>query len=63
MVGRNVENLNEIKADIQIRLALYSAEVQRTFMMTYVLFMVVIQCAFQQFADGLGNSVQTWDLL
>ena len=32
-------------------------------MLAYVLFMVVIQCPFLQFADRLEHSVQTWGLL
>ena len=48
---------------LTLRLAIYSAKIQRTFMLTYVLFMVVIQCSFPQFADGLGNSMQSWGLL
>ena len=56
MVGRSVENETEIRADIM--LAHYLAEVQGTFMLTYVLFMLVIQCHFPQFADRLGISVQ-----
>ena len=34
-------------------------------MLTYMyeLFMVVIQYNFPQFADGLGNFVQAWDLI
>ena len=48
MVGRSVENEVEIRAD-------YLAEVQRTFMLIYVLFMLVIQCHFPQFADMLGT--------
>ena len=68
MVVRSVENATKIRADIKTRA--YSAEVQRTFMLMYVLFIVVIQCpfpqfadGFPQFADGLGNSVQTLGLL
>ena len=53
MVGRSVENEIEIRADIKTR-----ALVQRTFMLTWVLFMLVIQCHFPQFADRLGISVQ-----
>ena len=53
----------ETKSGLTLRLALYSAEVQRTFVLTYVLFMVVIQCPFPQFADGLGILVQAWGLL
>ena len=34
------------KSGLTLRLALYSAEVQQTFMLTYVLFMLVIQCPF-----------------
>ena len=63
MVGKSVENANEIRADIKTRALLYSAEVQRTFILTYVLFIVVIQCSFPKFADGLGNSVQAWGQL
>ena len=43
-----------IKSGLTLRLALYSAEVQRAFMLTYVWFMMVIQCPFPHFADGLG---------
>ena len=43
-----------MKSGLTLRLTLYSADVQRTFMLTYVLFMVVIQCPFPKFADGLG---------
>ena len=57
MVGRSVKNANEINVER------YSAEVQQTFMSTFVLFIVVIQCHFPHFADGLGYSVQTWGLL
>ena len=48
------------KSGQTLRLAYYLAEVQRTFMLTYVLFMfnLVIQCHFPQFADRLGISVQ-----
>ena len=46
------------KSGLTLRLAHYLAEVQRTFMLTYVLFMSVIQCHFPQFADRLGTSVQ-----
>ena len=46
------------KSGLTLRLAHYLAEVQRTFMLTYVLFMLVIQCHFPQFADRLGISVQ-----
>ena len=49
-----------MKSGLTLRLTLYSAEVQRTFRLTYVLFMVVIQCPFPPFEDGLGNSVQSW---
>ena len=56
MAGRSVENANE--SGLTLRLAHYSAEFQRTFMLTNVLFMVVIHCHFPQFADRLGNSVQ-----
>ena len=56
MVGRSVENEIEIRGDIKI--AHYLAEVQRTFMLTYVLFMLVIQCHLPRFADSLGISVQ-----
>ena len=35
-----------------------TTEVQRTFMLTYVMFMLVIQCHFPQFVDRLGISVQ-----
>ena len=52
-----------MQSGLAVRLALYSAEVQRTFMLTYVPFMVVIKCHFPQFADGVGNTVQTWNLL
>ena len=38
MIGKSVKNANAIRA--YIRLALYSAEVQRIFILTYVLFMV-----------------------
>ena len=55
MIGRSVEN--EIKIGT-LRLAHYLAEVQRTFMLTYVRFMLVIQCHFPQFADRYGISVQ-----
>ena len=48
---------------LTLRLAVYSAKSQRTFMLTYVLFMVVIQCSFPQFADELGYSMQPWGLL
>ena len=58
LVGRSVEITNEIRADIMTRD--FSTEVQRTFMLTYVLFMVVIQCHFPQIADGFGNSVKAW---
>ena len=51
MVGRSVENEIEIRADIKTRALLILAEVQRTFMLIYVLFMLVIQCHFPQFAD------------
>ena len=57
MVGRSVENEIKIRADIKTR-AIYLTEDQRTFMLTYVLFMLVIQCHFPQFADRLGISVQ-----
>ena len=40
MGGGSVENVNAIRADII--LVLYSAEVQCTFLLTYVLFMVAI---------------------
>ena len=56
MVGRCTES------GLTFRLSLYSAEIQRTFMLTDVIFMVVIQCPFPQFAYGLGNSVQIWGL-
>ena len=56
MIGRSVEN--EIESGLTLRLAHYLAEVQRTFMLTYVLFMLVIQCHFPQCADRLGISVQ-----
>ena len=56
MVGRSVDGEIEIRADIKF--AHYLAEVQRTFMLSYVLFMLVIQCHFPQFADRLGISVQ-----
>ena len=45
-----------------MRLALYSAEAQRTLILTYD-FMIVVQCRFPQFADGLENSVQAYGLL
>ena len=51
MVWRSVEI--RLKSGLTSRFALYSAEVQRTFMLTYVLFMVVIHF-FPQFSDGLG---------
>ena len=51
------------KSGLTLRLAHYLAEVQRTFMLTYVLFMLVIQCQFSQFADRLGISVQAYGLL
>ena len=56
MVWRRVEMRS--KSGPTLRLAHDLAEVQRTFMLTYVLFMLVIQCHFQQFADRLGISVQ-----
>ena len=56
MVGRSVENEIEIRADIKTRALLSRG--QRAFMLTYVLFMLVIQCYFPQFADRLGISVQ-----
>ena len=43
-----------MKSGLTLRLALYSAEVQRTFMLTYVLFILESQCPFPQFVDGLG---------
>ena len=45
LVGRKALKMRT-KSGLTLRLALYSAEVQRTFMLTYVLFMVVIQCPF-----------------
>ena len=39
------------KSGLTLRLAYYSAEVQRTFMLTYLLFMVLIKCHFPQLAD------------
>ena len=51
------------KSGLTLRLPLYSADVQQEFKLTYVLFIVVVQCPFLQFADGLGNSVQACGLL
>ena len=39
-----------MKSGLTLRLAIYSAEVQRTFMLTYVLLMAVIHCPSPQFA-------------
>ena len=50
MVGRSALKMRS-KSGLTLRLAHYLAEVQRTFMLTYVLFMLVIQCLFPQFAD------------
>ena len=43
MGGRSVENTNE--TGLTLRITLYSAEVQQTFMLTNILFMVVTQCS------------------
>ena len=51
------------KSGLTFRLAHYLAEVQRTFMLTYVLFMLVIQCHFPQFADKLRILVLAQGLL
>ena len=48
LVGRKALEMR-IKSGLTLRLALYSAEVQRTFMLTYVLFMVV-QCNSMSFS-------------
>ena len=51
MVGRSVENANEIRADIKdIYIDIYTV-------------MLVIQCHFLQFAGVYGNLVQIWGLL
>ena len=55
MVERSIENEIEVRAESGLRLAHYLAEVQRTFMLRYVLFIFVIQCHFPQFADRLGT--------
>ena len=57
MVGRRVENEIEIRADIKTR-ALLSRGSTDIYTDIYVLFMLVIQCHFPQFADRLGISVQ-----
>ena len=44
MVGKSVEI--RMKSGLKFRFALYSAEVRWTFMLTYILFMVVMQCLF-----------------
>ena len=56
MVGRSVKNEIEIRGDIKTRALLSRGST--TFMLTYVLFMLVIPCHFPQFADRLGISVQ-----
>ena len=48
MVVRSIENANEIRTDIKTRDLL--SKVQRTFMLTYILFMAVIYCPSPQFA-------------
>ena len=53
MVGRSVENEIEIRADIKTRAFLSRGSTD-----IYVLFMLVIQCHFPQFADRLAISVQ-----
>ena len=53
----------QTKSGLTFIIALYSAEVQRTFMLTYALFIVVIQCSFPQLVDGLGIEVRKWSLL
>ena len=40
-----------MESGLTFRFGLYSAEVQRIFLLTYVMFIVVIQCPFPQFAD------------
>ena len=55
MVGRNVEISIDIKADIQTY-ALLSRSSTGMYAAN-VLFMIVTQCSFPQFADGFGNSV------
>ena len=56
MVGRSVENEIEIRADIKTRALLSRGSTD--IRLTYVLFILVIQCHFPQFADRLGISVQ-----
>ena len=51
MAGESVKNANEIRAYIKSAF-LDSVEVQRTFMLTYALFMVIVKCPFPQFAEG-----------
>ena len=59
MVRRSVENEIEIRADIKTRalLSRVSTDIYAD-ICTFVLFMLVIQCHFPQFADRLGTSVQ-----
>ena len=56
MVGRSAGHEIEIRADIKTHALLSRGSTD--IMLTYVLFMLVIQCHFPQFADRLGISVQ-----
>ena len=49
-----------LKSGLTFRLAFYSAEVLKTFMLIYVLFMVIMKCSFPQSADRMGNLAQAW---
>ena len=62
MIRKRVKKMRT-KPGLTLSLELYSTEVQRTFMLTFVLFMVVMKSPFPQLADGLGNNVQAWSLL
>ena len=53
MDWRSVENAKVIRADIKTHALLSRSS--KDIMLTYVLFMVVIQCPFPQFADWLGK--------
>ena len=50
------KNANEIRHTL--RLALYSAGVRRTFMLTYMLFMVVMKYLFPQFVGKFSVGVE-----
>ena len=53
MDWRSVKNAKVIRADIKTHALLSRSS--KDIMLTYVLFMVVIQCPFPQFADWLGK--------